>query len=790
MNQKLGDKQLLIIATFSTFLLLFVNILRYKAPVAAIFGGSTFLHLSIIMSILNGNYPWQDPHYVGEFSYYPWLQHLIIALLQKVTGIPLGYIFNAWTIVQTLSLVVAYYFLGKTLKDEKLGVIMAVLILLARSTLRVELLPWPLYTSYILVPLFVMFIYKGFNEEKTKYLIYAGVVLGVSLLIHVFTFLMLLSFSLIYFLAVYFNKRKIPSKGYFTFFVTAFLLSSIFWAPLLIKYHGKTMNPVQEHKYKLSAFKSAYPFIKGENNPIMLVEDLILNRVVSKVEGGELIGDINNIILFAFAVSAVMFVKMERKIAVLIYSFLISSIIMRFHGYLPLPTEFQPIRFTDFFEHGLVMLASFAVYEIRSYKKILMGILIFSLSISAANFYINPNAKSAVNPDFGVIDKNYVLKSNDGKYAFITEVANVLKDSEESYGRGVVLANPITALYLAGLTGYKFVALPQGFSNVFVDVDERVKDAKDILQCRINYKKLFEYRVRYIVTDPLINSTCFDSNENFKLIYVIKNVTYPNPWKKAVGDVKIYVFNPKKYAVVEENGIPLTYYGEELGFRLAYHNVALKAREYFYQYLRTGDEYYKKKALFLTDFLISRAESIDGAFIWRNPFPWKQYELKENWSGSLMQAGILKTLLLAYKTTGNKTYLSYADKALRAFDIEVYRGGLKIYREGRVWYPEYAKEDPPYVLNGFITTLLWLKEYYLETNSTLAKKLYEEGLESLKYFLPKYDAEGWSYYDAVGNLANKKYHKLHVELMLMLYKETGDKLFLKYYERWRSSLHD
>jgi len=185
------DRTFLKLSIISVFLLLLLNIMRYKAPVGAIFGGSTFLHLSIIMSILNGNFPWQDPHYLGGFCYYPWLQHFIIALLHRLTGISLVYVFNGWTIIQTIGLMLGYYLLGKTLKNEKLGVILAVLILLPRSTLRVELLPWPLYTSYMLIPIFLMFMYRSFGEGKPRYFVYAGTILGLSLLFHVFTFLML-----------------------------------------------------------------------------------------------------------------------------------------------------------------------------------------------------------------------------------------------------------------------------------------------------------------------------------------------------------------------------------------------------------------------------------------------------------------------------------------------------------------------------------------------------------------------------------------------------------------------
>ncbi len=145
-------------------------------------------------------------------------------------------------------------------------------------------------------------------------------------------------------------------------------------------------------------------------------------------------------------------------------------------------------------------------------------------------------------------------------------------------------------------------------------------------------------------------------------------------------------------------------------------------------------------------------------------------------------------LALLISQGGYKTYLIYAKKALKAFEIDVSERGLRVKREGYTLYPEYAKEDPPYVLNGFITALIWIKEYGDSTNSTRAKKIYNEGLKALIHFLPRYNAEGWSYYDAQEKLASKKYHRIHVQLMEMMFNLTGERIFLEYYNLWKSTI--
>ncbi|NOZ58548.1 MAG: hypothetical protein GXO66_03080 [Euryarchaeota archaeon] len=247
---------------------------------------------------------------------------------------------------------------------------------------------------------------------------------------------------------------------------------------------------------------------------------------------------------------------------------------------------------------------------------------------------------------------------------------------------------------------------------------------------------------------------------------------------------------PEKYSLVEGR-IPMIYYGRVdgvyLGYQPAPHGIAQAAREAFYAYARTGNRENLSRGLFLVDYLLSTAVDRGEYLIWEYPFPWPPYDLEEGWRGSLCQAGILKALMLAYMHTGEERYRQASEKVLRAFSVPVEEGGLLKLREGYCWYPEYVREPPPYVLNGFITTLIWLREYADYFNSSEAEERYSCGVEALRRFLPEYDAEGWSYYDAWGKLASEHYHRMHLWQLEVMYNLTGDELFLKYRSRWLRS---
>ncbi len=292
---------------------------------------------------------------------------------------------------------------------------------------------------------------------------------------------------------------------------------------------------------------------------------------------------------------------------------------------------------------------------------------------------------------------------------------------------------------------------------------------------------------------------------SFTIGYTIGTNTNNHNLKNPNYKILQYIVNPKPYTVKNVN-MPVTYYGylngKYIGYQITPHNVNGEARSCFYKYMSLKNKdpkmakEYLYRGLFLTDYLISQSEeesvNLNGTnityIIWRYNFDFPVYNLSKGWAGSLCQAGCMKTLYLAYATTGDKRYLNLSKKALNAFKVPVEKGGLlKIRYKNNIsyyWYPEYASDNPPYVLNGFITSVMWIGEYSKNTNNSDGIYLYNEGIKSLKAFIPDYDYNHWSYYDAKGHLCNTHYQHLQRLQMLWLYNLTGDDLFLKYYHKW------
>lgn len=90
------------------------------------------------------------------------------------------------------------------------------------------------------------------------------------------------------------------------------------------------------------------------------------------------------------------------------------------------------------------------------------------------------------------------------------------------------------------------------------------------------------------------------------------------------------------------------------------------------------------------------------------------------------------------------------------------------------------------ILNGSIFTLYGLYDYCRESNDMNLFKIY---IDDLKALLPRYRLLYWSYYDLGGTVASSFYHRLHIDMMEVLYKLTDDKIFLEYAQRWKKGLH-
>ncbi|KAL0841693.1 hypothetical protein ABMA28_013966 [Loxostege sticticalis] len=170
-------------------------------------------------------------------------------------------------------------------------------------------------------------------------------------------------------------------------------------------------------------------------------------------------------------------------------------------------------------------------------------------------------------------------------------------------------------------------------------------------------------------------------------------------------------------------------------------------------------------------------------------------ELKPGWHSAMSQGHAISVLARAYHRSGDALYLRAAKKALYLLDVPSAAGGVKaLWCDKHVWYEEYPTKPPLFVLNGFIYTLLGLYDLHViegENSISLAKKMFDDGMASLKTLLPLFDTGSGSFYDlrhfTLGvspNIARWDYHATHVNQLYLLAGLDDDPILINTARRW------
>ncbi|XP_053625385.1 D-glucuronyl C5-epimerase B isoform X2 [Plodia interpunctella] len=170
-------------------------------------------------------------------------------------------------------------------------------------------------------------------------------------------------------------------------------------------------------------------------------------------------------------------------------------------------------------------------------------------------------------------------------------------------------------------------------------------------------------------------------------------------------------------------------------------------------------------------------------------------ELKPGWYSAMSQGHAISVLSRAYSRSGDAEYVRAARRALQLLDVPSRMGGVKaLWMNEYVWYEEYPTTPSLFVLNGFIYTLLGLYDLHIlegKPSRSQAKKMFDDGMTSLKTLLPLFDTGSGSFYDlrhvTLGvspNIARWDYHATHVNQLYLLAGLDDDPILINTAKRW------
>jgi len=270
------------------------------------------------------------------------------------------------------------------------------------------------------------------------------------------------------------------------------------------------------------------------------------------------------------------------------------------------------------------------------------------------------------------------------------------------------------------------------------------------------------------------------------------NRSKPKYWSKNIVDkfsLKYYLNIESRvceghFNIFDDNGIPLSDYGGNIGIQYNPVNVCAYALGNLNIYLKVKEKKYLNIFLRMADWLIENQVIVNDIGVWYYNFNWKY--VKKPWISSMAQGEALSVLARAFNITNDSKYLYSAQKCLSSFKFDIKDGGITGYIDSKYKiFEEYVSEVETHVLNGFIYSLLGLFDYFKFTGDIDAKHLFEEGIYTLENCLNKYDTGYWSKYDLYSNnLASYMYHTLHIVQLNVLYDITGNKILENYADIW------
>src|SRR5436190_14965448 len=246
---------------------------------------------------------------------------------------------------------------------------------------------------------------------------------------------------------------------------------------------------------------------------------------------------------------------------------------------------------------------------------------------------------------------------------------------------------------------------------------------------------------------------------------------------------------------LDPDGIPIVNYGPTLG---RHHNPTTTAQyglwrwgRWLFFHRRSELAAARKQA----NWLVTHQDPATGK--WFYSFPLSTYNLKPHWASALTQGQAISLLTRVWRKTHDPVYLQAAKRALKSLERPVSRGGLVASLDGHPWYEEAPSTPASFILNGFMFTLLGLYDMKVTAGHTAAGRraghLYREGMRSLAYGLPQFDAgHGAQYYDLrpkrwpgfPHQYASVAYMVADVRLLQALHSINPNPVVLHYLRRW------
>lgn len=170
---------------------------------------------------------------------------------------------------------------------------------------------------------------------------------------------------------------------------------------------------------------------------------------------------------------------------------------------------------------------------------------------------------------------------------------------------------------------------------------------------------------------------------------------------------------------------------------------------------------------------------------------------KTPWLSAMGQGQLLLIIARAFQETSEDRFIRLGKMALMPFTKDILEGGVRCVDPKRgIFYEEYAyweKNKQHHTLNGMMSALMGIYDFWKVSNDVEAKQIFDVGIETLIRNLDAYEFPFGTTYDLRhehGEPHNflAAYHSVHISHLRVLHALTNNRFFLQKAELWDRKL--
>ncbi len=492
------------------------------------YGGDLYAHHGFAINYIANGF-WTDPYFINNYAFYPWLGNYLFIALSLLPGFTLMKAEIFVGLLTTALSAIAFYFLGWILFKNHTWSLAFMLLSLATRAIpdgAPNLVP-----LMITIPLWFAFWLKAEETNKLRDKLLSGLFMGLTSLAHVAFFLAAM-FVFVFTIIVETLRQKEKKKAcvaalkmYLPMLLAGFIVSLLFYGPIIVHYHAKTLNPLFQYNgpdidtLGLGwALRTLYAYSFSFSS--------VAAAVLSILTGIGMIVCIMN------------WGKKTARYAILWY---VGGFLAPLHHLLTkplldrwvLPSHMWGIWLSLFIfaVYGIITVLRFAEKKWNQAPKIIaVGVLIL-----VAALFVQRYDEYNVNPwvQFGErLDSSTQAWLSLGKWM-----------QEQTSPNAVVLTGDETCFAMNGVSGRKCVFVRRTHANYFVDVEQRYADGVVLLygnNSELTRKLLDDYQVDYFLLDsyympraqifvePRFEEYLKENNVTYSKIRERKDIATPN----------------------------------------------------------------------------------------------------------------------------------------------------------------------------------------------------------------------------------------------------------------------